>query len=413
MKGLKSPLPPPQSPLCITEILSLMFSSLDGPSLIRASLVCKAWRDTVDFSRDTARFTFKFPKKFSAEVPSHFHKPCKSYKDQEQAYLTQRAKLEEAGDITRESLERISSPIIILGKKYGFQGLPVLDCMRIADSHLDRIKDRDKWWRVRNANRHHDKVKYIRAMFRGVRLGGSGWPAGLREIYCETCACFHPRFRFEHVHPVLRFLEDTNICVRGQETTLRIQLDLFNEEAAPISCYEHYCAEMIQFAEGLRTTMKMIGPGGCGNEFFSEPITTKIVIPGYRVIEDLNGLTLATVVPTLVERFHFHVTDNRNQVHQFIPAQHSWYHTSLMSWKSTCLHVRAAYNDSEEDYTAHKQKFSEIVNLVEKAVITVDETMRGVEIWQPVSGTEPDLEGHNIRGSDMIQVEHTDTEESE
>ncbi|KAF2845044.1 hypothetical protein T440DRAFT_408923 [Plenodomus tracheiphilus IPT5] len=295
--------PPPDSPLNVTEILILIFTNLDGPDLVRISL---------------------------------------AYIDMKEKYRNDRLMLEEAGDVSEEDFERIRPPIVLRMNRHGFRGKPVLEAMQDTDADLRKIREGATWNNNRNVRRHHEKGRDIRASFRGVRLCGSGWPVGLREIYCEICERFHTRFHFDHVHPALRFLEDANICVRGHGTILLIELDLFNEAAAPRSCYEHYCEEMIDFAKGLSTAIQMISPGGCGKEFFTNPITSKI-----------------------------------------------------------------------EMFTAHKQRFPEIVEMVDQAIITVDEIMRDVDMWQSISTTELERERHWTHSTRMADLPVTDTEDSE
>ena len=93
-----------------------------------------------------------------------------------------------------------------------------------------------------------------RAMFMGVGHP-NGWPADLRT-HCNQCDGFHPRFRFEHIHPLLRFLEDTTMCIRGHGAQLIINFDIVNETEIPNSCYEHYCSEVRQVETNLRQAQR-------------------------------------------------------------------------------------------------------------------------------------------------------------
>jgi hypothetical protein len=63
-------------------------------------------------------------------------------------------------------------------------------------------------------NSYSGKRDDLRYGFKDVRYP-DGWPIGLRELHCDLCDEWHTDFRFEDMHPLLRFLEDMTVCFRG------------------------------------------------------------------------------------------------------------------------------------------------------------------------------------------------------
>lgn len=252
--------------------------------------VCTGWCETVDSFRSDKILNFKFPMPLTS-TNSHFQEPCRAYKDKEVEYIEEKRKFDEARRKLEENLcklkgerrrlnEEIQKPedartanpkssvsIVVPRNTHGVEEIPVLTAMRKIDlAHLPKIKAGHTRIRVEYED-YFDALHDLSATFQGVRLP-HGWPRGLNNIYCEICERFHTRLRFEHLHPAVRFLEDANICIRGQGTILLFRFCMFDTPEAQRSCYDHYCKETIVFAKDLIKAVHSMDSGGFSTKSF-------------------------------------------------------------------------------------------------------------------------------------------------
>lgn len=190
----------------------------------------------------------------------------------------------------------------------------------------------------------------MRGSFRGVRKP-NGWPDGLKEIHCKCCDVFHTPFRYQNIHPALRFLEGFDFCFRGYDAQLFIEWRLFFEDEATKECYGEYCTQMLEVERDLayvnrltemdderareinKANSRQIGDTcmgipasyadkktadtdrthgaenvqptdifGISADQLTRPLTTKLVSfgspAGYSVVENEGGLILGQTLPT-------------------------------------------------------------------------------------------------------------------
>jgi len=146
----------------------------------------------------------------------------------------------------------------------------------------------------------------IRAGLQGVRFP-DGWPPGLRGLHCDLCDRWHSDFRFENLHLLLRFLRNMTVCFRGYGSRLMFSLGIVHEATALKSCFEHSCAEALEFATHYKKTYEAVKAGGVAGDLMSRPVTCKM-IAGSRWVVDKRRRTYVgrspTTHPSEVSRHH-------------------------------------------------------------------------------------------------------------
>jgi hypothetical protein len=115
----------------------------------------------------------------------------------------------------------------IWGSHSGKKVLGLYECADIKFLNNTCPEARDEDLRRLRGSYGLDRYNY-RGTFMGVRYP-DGWPMDLRETHCELCHGFHPRFRFEHVRPLLSFLEDMTLCIQGYGSHLYVDFSILPE----------------------------------------------------------------------------------------------------------------------------------------------------------------------------------------
>ncbi|CAO2647187.1 Nn.00g081090.m01.CDS01 [Neocucurbitaria sp. VM-36] len=371
-RSLSSP-PYTSPPRLPAEVILLIFTYLNGYDLDRTSLVCKRWRNLAFSCYDVPTPCFE-------ELEPHFDRPCKAYKEQESAFDKLQVNL--SGSDNNPVSNIVAQDIAIIApSNESYTGVPVLRAMREIDIEIlvNVYDDQPTGWEVYPPEY---KPVRIRAAFQGVRFP-HGWPAGLREIHCEICNKFHTSFRFQNLHPGLRFLEDMTICFRGHGSRLRLQIGTIAEHRAPKSCFEHYVDEMVRFAHGLREATASTAADA--NQFATRPLITKLVTRAgprinedfeyYSVVEDVEGLILKSVVQFLIKAFRDHLKN---------------YNLLLRRGEATLgenppqeePHLIAAFSGAQ--WTAHKAQFGDVLGVFRSGLVAVNVIMNGVQEWEPI-----------------------------
>jgi hypothetical protein len=155
-----------------------------------------------------------------------------------------------------------------------------------------------------------------------------------RQIHCQLCRTIHLRFKFGNLHPLLRFLANSEICFRGRASTLTLKityqyrLNFQVEEDISVRRYaKHAMSEMKWFASQLYAVHLAIQMCGIGNDLISSPACTRLVVLDYKVpnhYRDLHneiGIALKVTVVAMVKRlascYYTHVSHARSCVRQW------------------------------------------------------------------------------------------------
>lgn len=352
--------------------MDIIFTNLDRDDLARASGVCREWRDRCPLWYET-------PMPCVEELESHFDEPCEAYKEQEKEFDKLGTSISNPGDLTR--LKDITSDlsIIVRRSRFTYDGLPVLRAMRGVDAEIFQTVKDEQWTGFEEVPPEY-RTLCVRQGFRRVRFP-NGWPVGLREIYCINCDRFHTRFRFENLHPVLRFLESLTVCFRGHGSRLRLTIGTIAEYRAPKSCYEHYREETLEFAHYLRHAINLATVDTFGNHFATRPLITRLLTvtsmpnercDSYSVIQDTEGLKLKAVVLLLLKAFRSHlavrIEKEFKDVEREIKGE---------------PHLLAAFPGDE--WETYKTNFEKVIpGMYGEGVEAVNRIMDGIEDWEPI-----------------------------
>jgi hypothetical protein len=155
---------------------------MDYADLVRIQSVCKEWRDCVTNVKTRRPLLYKEPEPLGSRNP-HFNQ-----------YTAEALAL-----TTRYS----SSIFSALEWYHSFYFAPKAAPPPMLEIETGKFR------------RYTDSVTMlINEIFAvyGNREDWRTWPKALQEVFCSTCREFHPNFHWDHLHPLLRFLEHSGFC---------------------------------------------------------------------------------------------------------------------------------------------------------------------------------------------------------
>jgi hypothetical protein len=137
-----------------------------------------------------------------------------------------------------------------------------------------------------------------------------GWPEGHREIYCHMCDGFRTKFKFENVHPVLRILEDTPVCIRGHGPRLYLRLNIVFHSSACASCFDDYSADITAYARDLIDARDAVATLEVADNYFSRPLCSVMILdyenpPPY--LNDPLGVKVKDILFRLVHQYNRYI----------------------------------------------------------------------------------------------------------
>ncbi|KAF2245805.1 hypothetical protein BU26DRAFT_567324 [Trematosphaeria pertusa] len=220
------------------------------------------------------------------------------------------------------------------------------------------------------------------------------WPTGWHELYCHECEEYHTKFRFENVHPLFRFLEDTPLCITGSSSRLIVKLKLVHSEFAPASCYDHYCAGIIGLAKNLEKAYHAMDKGKLKGDMFTCPWCTMLVArvataPIERTIASRNplGLTVQEALKLLVQLFWEELQElaDSNKVTSITCLLRSAQDPRHF-WNNPNIDIvgRSLSHRNEGDWERHLKTLPAILEQFERAVRDADAIMRPIPEWKGI-----------------------------
>jgi hypothetical protein len=338
------------SPLYIFELLEAILLYLSPREIIIASSVCEYWHTCVARSPTLLRKIHKILSPFSTDTNPHFDQPS----------LACRNAL-----IPRDSSEYYGKNVLDFYESADIEFLTAMH-FGIFSKEMETVQDI-----------YLEKRRGYRAAFMNVRYP-DGWPERYRT-HCDLCDGFHARFRFENVHPLLSFLDDVTMCVRGHAAHLYVVINIANEIATTDACYEHYHAEIRYLAGKLRWALKMMEEGGHQDEMFARPVCTKLVAAsanGYYIVDNTEGITIGEVIPLLVRSFKVHVSNHQELMHWWLPK----YQQGTSRDRRTSRDRHAAF-PTKKDFEEFERNFGNMVERFDELMREVNESMKGVAAW--------------------------------
>jgi hypothetical protein len=339
------------SPLYVYELVENILLYLSPRDVVRVSGTCKYWYGCVTGNKTLLRKIHKIPVRCTKGTNPHFIEPNQA---------------------CRDALFPGGGPEIFAKN--------VLDLYERADIKLleNAHPEASNQYLRELSSRYNMQLYDCRAAFVGVRYP-DGWPVGLREIHCEVCDGFHPQFRFEHVHPLVSFLEDMTLCVRGYGAHLYVEFNILHEWQAPRSCYEHYCAEVRALSERLRWAHTS---SGLGDVMFMRPVCSRLVAfanktKEFHITDNANGITLTEAVAFLIRGFKTYLPNSQKTMHTWLRIIREGSHR--LDWRTRRDH-RAAF-PTDENWKDFYKDFEGFVKMWDDVGLEVDGVMKGIAAW--------------------------------
>jgi hypothetical protein len=326
----------------VAELLELIFRYLDYLSLLQMQQVCKFWRDCVSSSSKVLQLLYKMPIPMGQNEDPHFEQVSLMSKK----YPIPRGP--HAGESVLELYLRADEQYLLdLNGLSGYMDNPTL---------------------LKN---HRRILQQYRGALRGVRFP-HGWPVGLREIHCYSCDGFHRQFRAQHLHPLLRFLDDTTLCLRGCGSHLFLNTTIITSLDAPETCYRHYCDDVKYIAKSLTAAFKAMEVSRLQHELLAQPICTRLVLQGYsdsRIVSNDRGVTLSDALSPLTQAFRREILDVQRHLHLVRASENR-------AWTLIPNHL------GQRDWEFAVSNYEVVGVLFDDTLKEVNELMQVLEIWK-------------------------------
>jgi len=197
------------------ELLGTIFIHLSIFDLLRVERVCKQWRDCVRDVRAIQPALYKCALAVEPGDNPHF-KPL----DEATANLTYRSlpfgeQLNDTGHSLEQGARSLLKPDTAVEKTFGKKG----GAFRLYDLHR-RIFTPAVLHRLSTPD------------------AASTFMSNIGDVHCVKCGTFHLGFRWQNLHPLLRFLEYIpNLCIGGSNAIITIRLGYHGtlyQEAEPL-----------------------------------------------------------------------------------------------------------------------------------------------------------------------------------
>jgi len=338
----------------IAELVEIIVLSLDYFDILRAKDVSSFWRNVITNSPKLLRRMHKMPvliEDADNEDP-HFESP---------SLAAENALIQHDVDAGKPVVREAKNAV-----KVHLEGMYKNMTKEAINTHKYRLSL--LWFRYRYG-------------CRDTRFGGQGWPEGFREIYCHICNGFHTRLRFQNIHPLLRPLEDMQICFRGHGQHVLFTLNLLYYARSPRSCYEHVCEDFMALAKLLRNTITAMEIQKLGQDLFLQPLCTRFVTKMQpRIAENTDGVTLREVVPLMVKTLRTSLTRQQRSLHQRLQEPFT------TDWDEERFEIpresrRVAFPNGAEQWVEFVADFPSIVKMFDEAAAEVDLLFKNVAAW--------------------------------
>ncbi|KAF2648882.1 hypothetical protein K491DRAFT_684300 [Lophiostoma macrostomum CBS 122681] len=231
-----------QSVFDVPELLEMVLLNLGYFELLRARGVCQAWRNCIRDVHTLQGLTWKRASEKGIDEDPLFEK---------KEIVSPRPILPDGRDVftvfdrlTNDVLQRLAGP----------------------DNFDDFLREAEEAYftAYKNVSREIDLPFSLPRM-----------PTDISGRYCEVCNAFHERvFRYDHLHPVLRFLEQEEcICISGSRCRLLISLAHIALRApeAAIQSLEKLC-------KNLQAAFELARKSGIGKDLSTQPPSTLVMM---------------------------------------------------------------------------------------------------------------------------------------
>jgi hypothetical protein len=336
----------------IHELIEAILFYLEPREIVRASGTCRYWHSCLKESPTLLRKIHKMPVACIEGTNPHFIEPSQACRD---------------AVTTSGRPDILGSNVLALYER--------ADAALLENAH-PQVSEQEL--KILRKNYGVERYEY-RTGFTGVRYP-KGWPVGLRETHCDLCDGFHPQFRFEHVHPLLSFLEDMTLCIRGYGPRLYVNFKILQQWQALGSCYDHYCAEVRMLSKRLKWAHTSMEQGNLHDDLLMRPVCRRLVAPTNTkllITDNANGITLAEAIPFFIRAFKAYLSASQKIIHSWLLRVKEG---RVMRHARMRCGFQAAF-PTTEDWDEFDKNFESFVEMWDKAVLEADKMMRGVAAW--------------------------------
>jgi len=332
----------------VAELVELIILNLDYFDVLRAKGVSSFWRNVITNSPKLLRKMHKLPVLIDNGVDEdpHFAKP---------SVAAENALIQHDVDAGKPVVQEAKNAV-----KVHLQGI-----------HKDMTAEA--------LNTHKSRLSVLSFRYRlgcrGIRTRRNGWPAGYRETYCKICNSFHTKFRFQNIHPLLRSLDDMEICFRGDGPLLLFTVRTLYSVKAPRSCQEHVCADFVRLAKLLRETYAIMQRRNLQEDIFMQPSCVRLVGDVWpHIADNAHGVTLKEALVVMMQILQ---SELLYQGQEMLERRDQ----PCRGWESESFEMQdeqAAYFGSAERWEAHVADFPNIVAMFDEAVAEVGRMFEGI-----------------------------------
>ena len=212
----------------------------------------------------------------------------------------------------------------------------------------------------------------------GVRARGSGWPRHLQKIFCECCRGFHAKFRHMNLHPLLRFLEDVDVCWQGSGGKLYVDNRIMVRDYVRQSCWEHYLEMYLLLARNLKHATDFIRQHHLENDLISKPLITNLFLHIERKVEVIelhssDGVRLQEAVNALIFQLRGEMDNLVGLSATKAPEDH-------VGGSGPKLDRRLAF-PKDQDVEDHKKRWPDLVKRFAEVHDEIKDIFQGIEAW--------------------------------
>jgi hypothetical protein len=254
------------TPLKIPELLEYTLTNLSHRGITNARLVSQFWKSLIDSSASMQKQLWK-RSEFTKDQYAHFEKTWEDL-------------VKELCPLGAEAFLRV------------YEALLIVLTNKKVDANI---------WEI-----YHDEEREFREMIEARYLHGfndnigSYGPLLPPLTACTMCKSLHPGFKYQHIHPLLKGLQNL-VCITGTGPTLLVNIGVTGDIEFPL-----LVTRLIKLGNYLLENGALCKK--FGSDMFCRPVCTRLVVTEGRAClgmkDKIMGLTLDDTVGVLAMACH-------------------------------------------------------------------------------------------------------------
>lgn len=105
-----------------------------------------------------------------------------------------------------------------------------------------------------------------------------GLPYCPSKVDCSACGSSHLDIRYDHLHPLLRGLENMDVCFTGYGTGLTMNRDYIRLFLAPPSELKRFQEMYLEFGRKLKSALQISDSHGFEKAMILSPVRTRFIM---------------------------------------------------------------------------------------------------------------------------------------